>query len=856
MMILPDNFVVAPRFRLTVHSFNETYTEFSILFNRTNSLLGLTIGTMGDTISAFDSEITIKDLTRPEDGDATTSSGGDEDITVYRSSADAEGAGDSPSGRLGSGVRPLTGHTRPVDRCMKHIGFDAGVKVGDVLLGIDEVKLAPGVGVGEVEEMLRRRPAYVTLHFRRSRDTQEHREFHRLASLLMEQNIISAERANYVTKCLQRILARVVAWEGGVVMEGGEVAIMAQAQAREAGAMAKRGSLANEMGLLGSPAASEGAAAGAGDDDVAKAPARSLSTTSNTSNSRHSFSGISKAAPMVLSTRDLRPALATRILRAEEDVENSHMWYAVWVMDVKSGQEWVVRRRFSEFWQFREVLLGIRPSIRAIEFPPKRFAGAVDDKATVTERVSLLHKFLRKASSMVCVNSLHPSTEAVHRAMQDFLDLRPHIDTISAMEQASTLRDGCSQAYLQVYLHACLQMTIMDRVLDAFLDNFASEAEEDAYRTYTVDSAKEVLYDLRDFMHNLHGILFEGLWRDGEEVLKEVIAAKQEVWQEERARAQAEEQEQTAVVSPSAVAERGRSSSHMDEEEREEARQLLASTYLDEEKEEKEGKEEPARTSEQEPAQSEHSLSPRERALAKLGRRSEEDVKGVVKEALRKQVEVEVYLPCAGRVNEVMNEAFYGWELPLQQQVAALRGLPQSFFGITVEFISPSSWESAVDLLRSIRSHSLPHDRLAHLIEVCKAIPTIFSIEHPHSQTYLGADDFLPIFIYVLVGASLPHMLSLHEEMLTFVDPDRRMGEAGYYLATFEAAISHIKDVDPQSGEGMFARRPSVDEDDDDEDGDDDASDDDTVSEERKEGPDDDSSEQGPDEDVIVDPLE
>ena len=91
-----------------------------------------------------------------------------------------------------------------------------------------------------------------------------------------------------------------------------------------------------------------------------------------------------------------------------------------------------------------------------------------------------------------------------------------------------------------------VEEAIMDRVLDAFLDNFASEAEEDAYRTYTVDSAKEVLYDLRDFMHNLHGILFEGLWRDGEEVLKEVIAAKQEVWQEERARAQAEEQEQAA----------------------------------------------------------------------------------------------------------------------------------------------------------------------------------------------------------------------------------------------------------------------------------------------------------------------
>ena len=35
------------------------------------------------------------------------------------------------------------------------------------------------------------------------------------------------------------------------------------------------------------------------------------------------------------------------------------------------------------------------------------------------------------------------------------------------------------------------------------------------------------------------------------------------------------------------------------------------------------------------------------------------------------------------------------------------------------------------------------------------------------------------------------------------------MGEAGYYLATFEAAISHLRDINLDSGEGMFTRTSS-----------------------------------------------
>lgn len=89
----------------------------------------------------------------------------------------------------------------------------------------------------------------------------------------------------------------------------------------------------------------------------------------------------------------------------------------------------------------------------------------------------------------------------------------------------------------------------------------------------------------------------------------------------------------------------------------------------------------------------------------------------------------------------------------------------------------------------------------------------------------LGADDFLPIFIYCFVQAkierpsalcklknkslSLPclhlssfqlyHLLSatcLGELLSILCDPAKMNGEVGYYLATFHAALTHIHELD------------------------------------------------------------
>ncbi len=59
----------------------------------------------------------------------------------------------------------------------------------------------------------------------------------------------------------------------------------------------------------------------------------------------------------------------------------------------------------------------------------------------------------------------------------------------------------------------------------------------------------------------------------------------------------------------------------------------------------------------------------------------------------------------------------------------------------------------------------------------------------------MSADDFLPLFTYVLVQAALPQLLLVKELMINLVDDEETFGECGYYLTTLEASTRHITDL-------------------------------------------------------------
>ncbi len=76
----------------------------------------------------------------------------------------------------------------------------------------------------------------------------------------------------------------------------------------------------------------------------------------------------------------------------------------------------------------------------------------------------------------------------------------------------------------------------------------------------------------------------------------------------------------------------------------------------------------------------------------------------------------------------------------------------------------------------------------------------------------ISADDFLPLFTYVVVQAGIPHLFLLKELMIALIANEDAYGECGYYLATLEAAIQHVHDLASQHGgiaanDGFFEER-------------------------------------------------
>ncbi len=70
--------------------------------------------------------------------------------------------------------------------------------------------------------------------------------------------------------------------------------------------------------------------------------------------------------------------------------------------------------------------------------------------------------------------------------------------------------------------------------------------------------------------------------------------------------------------------------------------------------------------------------------------------------------------------------------------------------------------------------------QLDALMAVAHDIPALHRMEHPgDTASNLGADDFLPIFIYVLVNSRVEDLAVQSLVLETLCDPKKMMGEAG-----------------------------------------------------------------------------
>jgi hypothetical protein len=439
----------------------------------------------------------------------------------------------------------------------------------------------------------------------------------------------------------------------------------------------------------------------------------------------------------------------------------------------------------------------------------------VESSGLIQERIPILQKFLRNICGVITMNEYHPSTIKIQLAIQRFLAVDERIDMM--VLQDSDIQFHSLVRHVQLYIHSIMQMSVMDKVIYGFVDTFMAHQVDDVSKVWNEQECEVVCEELRLFLDHVQNFLFECFYEDCLEIINQhkqlaVIFASQtsQLLRKLRAGNTASNGQGEWLGSPrlterKSTLGRGSLMMNMGDTERETER----------EKGKEREKERESEFFSQHPYQQEYQQQPTHQSMTKsmevlsstnteyspqqlcdmVLMVNQDELRSVIRAAMRKQVEIDIYLGCVGRMAYIMHETLKSLSQTFTMKITKLLPFPQSYYGIPVQHISPSSWSSVVTSFRAIVNYTLPFDKIEAILQVSKNLLTLFQQEHPNSEKPIGADELLPIFIYIVVQAQLPNLVIINHELQTLCDQDRVMSETGYYLATLQASISHILDA-------------------------------------------------------------
>lgn len=99
-------------------------------------------------------------------------------------------------------------------------------------------------------------------------------------------------------------------------------------------------------------------------------------------------------------------------------------------------------------------------------------------------------------------------------------------------------------------------------------------------------------------------------------------------------------------------------------------------------------------------------------------------------------------------------------------------------------------WALARDELRKINSYRTPGEKIDCVVRCAAVIFRTLNLARAKSgDSPAGADDFLPIFIYVVMHSQVPQLVSNCEYIQCFHNPDNLRSKAGYCFVN----LRHVK---------------------------------------------------------------
>lgn len=125
----------------------------------------------------------------------------------------------------------------------------------------------------------------------------------------------------------------------------------------------------------------------------------------------------------------VRQALSVRILHSflDSSCHDTRAIYTIWVCDIESAREWYAPARYlKDFEDLRASLVNLRPDIAGIPFPRQGWFSFGSNEASESEaaretKCQQLENFLRTLCAMIFTHTLHPATAEVAIHVQSFL---------------------------------------------------------------------------------------------------------------------------------------------------------------------------------------------------------------------------------------------------------------------------------------------------------------------------------------------------------------------------------------------------------------------------------------------------
>ncbi|XP_063692140.1 protein sprint-like isoform X3 [Bolinopsis microptera] len=159
-----------------------------------------------------------------------------------------------------------------------------------------------------------------------------------------------------------------------------------------------------------------------------------------------------------------------------------------------------------------------------------------------------------------------------------------------------------------------------------------------------------------------------------------------------------------------------------------------------------------------------------------------------------------VIWPLRSYISKVLHEHDEQEAEKLKNSMTVALSKPHEELGINKDLFcgEEMDWSVPVQCLQDMPNHYSPIKKLERLLASVNSIYTIVrdqNLEHTGVPHTMGADEFLPLFIYVLALSGLHTAGQEVMYMQYLLDPPLLIGEPGYYLTTLASSIILLKSL-------------------------------------------------------------